>query len=145
MKGEIRMQVHSPSNGDYTMTSNYHTACFPLPRRLKSDGAEKFVTDFVQDTSEDQSILPAQQNKIIQDIETATSNSGKRKKKKDDGAEPADFMANVEATAKAELEGAEPSAKKQKTEENDEEFRQFVELYKYHYKEKVDELKDYLR
>jgi hypothetical protein len=124
------------------MTSSYHTACFALPRRLKSDGAEAFVTTYVQDTSEDQSILPDQQEKIIKDIETATNSIGK-KTKKDEGEEES-FMTRVEATAKAELDGKEPNTKKVKTEQ-DEEFRKFVEFYKVHHKQKMEDLKDFLR
>ena len=142
MKGEIRLQVHAPGQGDFTMTSNYHTSCFALPRRLKSDGAEAFVTSYIQDTSDDQSILPAHQDKIIQDIEMATSHTGK-KKHKDETIEDS-FMARVESTAKSELDAKEPAAKKVKKEQDDE-FRKFVELYKVHHKQKIDDLKDFLR
>jgi len=124
------------------MTSNYHTACFALPRRLKSDGAEAFVTSYIQDTSDDQSILPAHQDKIIQDIEMATNNTGK-KKIKDETIDDS-FMARVESTAKAELDDKEPPAKRVKTVQDDE-FRKFVELYKIHHKQKIDDLKDFLR
>lgn len=142
MKGEIRVQVHAPGQGDFTMTSNYHTSCFALPRRLKSDGAEAFVTTYLRDTSDDQSILPAQQEKIIEDIETSTNSSGKVKKKED--IDQDSFMTRVEVTAKAELDGKEPAAKKAKTQE-DSEFRKFVDLYKTHHKQKIEDLKDFLR
>jgi len=148
MKGEIRIQVHAPGKGDFTMTSSYHTGCFGIPRRFKSDGVEAFVTAYLQDTSEDQSILSTHLDKVIQDIEMATNQSGKKKTTtKDEGKEEdssSSFMSMVEKMAKAELEDKQPKTKKVKTEQG-EELRQFVDLHKVHHKQKTEDLKDFLR
>lgn len=143
------------------MSSYYHVGCFVLPRKLKHLGTEDFVREKVTDLSEDQSILPAQFDTIVSQIEESAGAAGSAKKKVkreggdgDDEEEKENLMTRVAAEAKVELdeeEGKQPAKKKAKKETTkiskaeEEEFRDMVELYKEHYKTKVDILKDFLR
>lgn len=140
------MAVIVPASGpdSFEMSSYYHVECFALPRKLKHLGAEEFLKEYVTDTSEDQSIL-TDLGKIAQAIEQA---SGGKKVKKEEEQENETFMDRVARVAKQELKANdddEQPAKKKAKKEIDDEFRQMVDLYKEHYKKKIDDLKDYLR
>ena len=144
------MTIHDEAR-DFDMSSWYHPECFVLPKKYREMGVADFVTDLITDTSDDNSILPAQSEKIIAALEEAQTKKRKATPKKNSGeAQPETLIGRVAKVAKEELalegKGNPPPKKKAKKGDADEkEFAEMVDLYKDYYKLKVDELKDFLR
>eukprot|EP00934_Nitzschia_sp_Nitz4_P003434 Nitzschia sp. Nitz4//scaffold29_size155292//65550//67145//NITZ4_002656-RA/size155292-processed-gene-0.45-mRNA-1//-1//CDS//3329546442//3424//frame0 len=144
-KGDMRIQVNVPadeSGAGYALSSNFHVGCFKLPRKFAKVDPADFCQEKLVDGSDDQSILPAKLEKIIALVQEANAAGPVKRKKGSSGDDtPKTFMDRVKAQALSE---DEPPKKKSKA-NNDDEFEQFVELYKEHHKKKADNLKDYLR
>lgn len=153
----VTIPAESSHNG-FEMKSYYEPGCFKIPKKFSSGAtklsAEDFVRDHVLDRSEDQSIFPDKLEEITELVKEASApNKKKRKspvKTKTESSEPDTIMSKVKVAALSEIKGAStrPTKKmKQDPAESDADatFREMVELYKEHYKKKLDELKDYLR
>lgn len=131
-KDEMRLQVNVPAESNsagFSMSSNYHVGCFKIPRKF-STGAEKmdpadFVREYIEDGTNDQSILPEKLDEIIELIEkanmptTAATSSATKRKKSESSSKGKDdsLMGRIKqaAMAKAEQEDdeeEEPPAKK---------------------------------
>jgi hypothetical protein len=138
------MVVMVPASGpdSFEMSSYYHVPCFAVPRKYKHLGVQDFVTDHVTDTSEDQSILK-DMDAFVKSMESSSGGAKATKGDANDGGDS--FMDRIAQVAKEELTKDNGPKKKKVKKDEDEEFRQMVELYKEHHKKKIDDLKDYLR
>ena len=144
-KGDIRIGVcveAGESGPGFDVTSYYHPECFKFPRKLGKISASKFVQDLLEDKSDDQSILPDQQDDLIEKLEAAQVAKKKKATKEDGGDET--IMDRIKKAATQEDQEGEPAKKKAKT-EADASFDQMVNLYKDYKSLKADSLKDFLR
>jgi hypothetical protein len=141
----MRLCVSIPKgdNNDYDLTSYHHAGCFRMPRKFTNGlTPEQFVEDYITDTTDDNAILPAKLDEIVELISQANTAGSKSKGKANGGDDDKHtLMGRIKAASEASEEG--PKKKKQKTE--DAGFDKMVKAYKLYAKTKVDDLKDPLR
>ena len=101
MKDTIRIIVEVEGVADYTMSSNFHMTCFPIPKPYKDQSAAYFVQNILQDktihdgtaaaatgkNAHHTTVLPDHENEIIAAIEVASSSSSKKRKSVTTGAD----------------------------------------------------------
>jgi len=143
-KDVIKLVVSYEPKGDaaYGISSSYHLTCFKIPRKLSNGGNKCGPEEFVEDHLVMGDDLD--KDEIIQKLQEAQLKTKKKKKQEEDGE---DIMSRLKLAAKETEEATEPAKKKAKlkSDDEDQEFQQMLDVYRTYTKMNVSELKDLLR
>lgn len=143
----------------FAVSNSHHVSCFKLPRKLGTGASkisiEDFVDDYLQDGSDDGSLLPERREEILAALHQAADTKTPKQAKSGDMAGDDDgrggdenIMTRLKAATndvKAEDATKQPAKKKQRKGEHEGEFDEMLPLYQMYHKAKLGELKDILK